>query len=132
MTATRPRPNGRLVLLLLVLWLMLYFGVRFTLDASPGWSPTLRVSMALLPAPVFTAFLWTFVRLIRSADELERRIQLEALAVAFPLGLLLLTSLGLAQRAVELDFQNWSYNHVWPMFALFYIVGLSVARRRYA
>lgn len=132
MTATRPRPNGRLVLLLLVLWLMLYFGVRFTLDVSPGWSPTLRLSMALLPAPVFTAFLWTFVRLIRSADELERRIQLEALAVAFPLGLLLLTSLGLAQRAVELDFQNWSYNHVWPMFALFYIVGLSVARRRYA
>lgn len=33
----------------------------------------------------------------------------EALAVAFPLGLVLLTTLGLVQRAVELNFQDWSY-----------------------
>jgi hypothetical protein len=81
---------------------------------------------------VFAYFLWSFIRALRSADELERRIQLEALATAFPLGLLLLTTLGLVQRAVTLSFEDWSYNHVWPMFALFYLAGLMIARRRYA
>lgn len=132
MTSARPRSSNRLVLPLLVLWIALYFGVRFTLESNSSWSPSLRVSLAMLPVPVFGWFLWTFVQSVRGADELERRIQLEALAVAFPLGLLLLTSLGLMQRAVELDFQNWSYNHVWPMFAFFYVVGVTVARRRYA
>jgi hypothetical protein len=73
----------------------------------------------------------TFIRGIRSADELERRIQLEALAFAFPVGLLLLTTLGLAQRAVTLRFEDWSYNHVWPMFVVFYLAGVALARKRY-
>jgi hypothetical protein len=131
MSSTRAQSARRAVLPLLVTWLVLYFCVRLTLEFRVASAPTLRLVLALLPVPVFALFLWTFVRSVRGADELERRIQLEALAVAFPLGLLLLTSLGLVQRAVELNFQNWSYNHVWPMFALFYIVGLTAARRRY-
>ena len=47
------------------------------------------------------------------------------------LGLVLLTTLGLAQRAVQVNFQDWSYNHVWPMFAFFYIAGIVIAKRRY-
>jgi hypothetical protein len=74
---------------------------------------------------------WSFIRSVRDADELERRIQLEALAIAFPLGLLLLTTLGLVQRAVELSFQDWSYNHVWPVFAFFYVAGIVIAKKRY-
>jgi hypothetical protein len=92
----------------------------------------MRLGLAFVPTPVFALFLWRFVQGVRSADELERRIQLEALAVAFPLGVLLLTTLGLAQRAVELNFEDWSYNHVWPWFALFYLMGLGLARKRYA
>ena len=91
-----------------------------------------RLFLAFVPTPVFGAFLFQFIRSLRSADELERRIQLEALAVAFPLGLLLLTTLGLAERAIELNFQDWSYNHVWPYFVIFYLLGVFIARRRYA
>ena len=69
---------------------------------------------------------------IRQLDELERRIHLEALAVAFPLGILLLMTLGLLQRAITLKFEDWSYGHVWPFMFLFYFVGLALARRRYA
>ena len=58
-------------------------------------------------------------------------LALTACAVAFPLGLVLLTTLGLAQRAVELSIHDWSYNHVWPFFVSFYLLGLMLARRRY-
>ena len=27
---------------------------------------------------------------------------------------------------------HWSFNHVWPQFVLFYLIGLFLARRRYA
>ena len=130
--STRPAPSGQSIFALLIGWLALYFGVRFYLEANPQLASGTRLALALAPTPLFAVFLWQFVRGIRSADELERRIQLEALAIAFPLGLLLLTTLGLVQRAVALNFQDWSYNHVWPMFAAFYLFGSVWARKRYA
>lgn len=134
MTSPSPRtpPSGLVTLGLAVLWIALYFGIRLYLEANPDLAAPVRLGLAFVPVPVFAMFLWRFVLGVRSADELERRIQLEALAVAFPLGLLLLTTLGLAQRAVELKFEDWSYNHVWPFFTLFYVFGLMLARRRYA
>jgi hypothetical protein len=124
-------PAGGGVAGLLLVWLVAYFTVRFWLEANPGLAESTRLALALVPVPLFSIFVWSFVRSVRRADELERRIQLEALAIAFPLGLLLLTTLGLVQRAVELDFQNWSYNHVWPMLVFFYFVGIVIARKRY-
>jgi hypothetical protein len=64
-------------------------------------------------------------------DELERRIQLEALAIAFPIGSLLLMTLGLLQRVVTLSMEDWSYRHVWGFFPILYLFGLTISRRRY-
>jgi len=125
------RPRSIVVVGLLLLWLASYAAVRLYLDSAAPVSPRLRLSIAFIPTPIFGLFLLQYIRALRSADELERRIQLEALAVAFPLGLLLLTTLGLAQRAVVLNLQDWSYNHIWPYFTLFYVVGLAAARKRY-
>jgi hypothetical protein len=124
-------PSGPFVLGLLITWLVSYFAVRLTLEATPELGSGARLAMAFIPTPLFALFLWNFIKGIRAADELERRIQLEALAIAFPLALVLLTTLGLAQRAVTLNFQDWSYNHVWPMLALFYLAGVAIARKRY-
>ena len=124
-------PSGRSVLTLLASWLVLYFGVRLYLESGVVLSSGVRLTLALIPAPVFAAFLVSYVRSVRAADELERRIQLEALAIAFPAGLMLLTTLGLVQRAVQLSFEDWSFNHIWPMFAMFYLFGLMAARNRY-
>lgn len=124
-------PRGRTVVMLLAMWIVLYFGVRLVLEWKATLSSGVRVALAFVPTPVFVWFLWSFVRSVRGADELERRIQLEALAVAFPLSLALVTTLGLVQRAVELNFEDWSYNHVWPFFTVFYLLGLALARKRY-
>ena len=130
-TSGSKRPRQTVVLGLLFLWLASYALVRLYLDSAAPVSSSLRLGIAFIPTPIFGLFLLQYIRALRSADELERRIQLEALAVAFPLGLLLLTTLGLVQRAVELNFQDWSYNHIWPYLTLFYVAGLAVARKRY-
>ncbi len=123
--------TGRMAWLVLTMWLLVHFGVRAYLESSQALAPGTRLLLSLSPVPVFAAFLWTFLRAVRAADELERRVQLEALALAFPLGLLLLTSLALVQRAVVLNAEDWSFNHVWPMFVVLYLIGLARARRHY-
>jgi hypothetical protein len=64
-------------------------------------------------------------------DELEQRIQLEALALAFPLTLILLMTLGLLEIAIELPAEDLSYRHVWAMLPALYFLGLTLARKRY-
>lgn len=129
--AIPPTPSNTRVRLLGVLWLLMYFGARVLLKQE-AVSTGLRIGIALAPVPVFGAFLWQVIRSIRNADEFERRIHLEALAVAFPLTLLLLTTLALMQRAVELSVEDWSYAHVWIYLPIFYLGGLTLARKRYS
>lgn len=125
---TSRRSSG--LLIVFTLWLVAFFGARVALEA-PGISSALRIAAALAPLPIFAAFLVLFIRELRAADELERRIQGEALAIAYPLVLVLLMTLALMERAVGLKFQDWSYMHVWIYGPIFYLVGLAIARRRY-
>lgn len=113
-----------------VLWVLAYFGARFLLEAGP-MSTGLRILVSISPGPFFANFLWRFIQGIRELDELDRRIHLEALAVAFPLSILLVMTLGLLELAVPLNPDDWSYRHIWPILFAFYFIGLSVARRRY-
>jgi len=58
-----------------------------------------RVGLAMLPALAFLLFIVAEVRLIRRCDELQQRIQLEALAVAYPLAIAIVMVLTLLQKA---------------------------------
>ena len=129
-SATAATPSGRTIIGLGVAWFLAYFAARGVLEL-PDVSRSLRTVVALLPVPIFAAFLVQFIRGFRGADELERRIHLEALAVAFPLTIVLLQTLGLLERAVGLAFEDWSYGHVWAYVTIFYFLGLALARRRY-
>ena len=111
-------------------WVLLYFASRLALDRLE-LAPWLRVALALAPVAPFIAALWLGIGAVRGLDELERRVHLEALAIAYPLATLLLMTLGLLQRAVPLPFEDWSYAHVWIYLPLFYFVGLGFAWRRY-
>lgn len=94
-------------------------------------SPALRIVAALLPVPPFSYMLWWIIKGVRQMDELEQRIHLEALAVAFPLAMVLLMTLGLLELAISLPPEDLSYRHVWVFLPLFYFGGLALARRRY-
>ena len=113
-----------------ILWFLAYWGARGLLERTdlPTW---IRVSVALAPIPIFAWFMVSFIGSIRGMDELERRIHLEALAIAFPLGIVLLQTLALLQRAVTLKFEDWSYAHVWIYLPIFYFISLGLVRKRY-
>ena len=113
-----------------LLWLVAYFAARGFLERS-DLERGVRITIALAPIPIFAWFLARFIGAIRTLDELERRIHLEAMAVAFPLGILLLQTLALMQRAVELKFEDWSYAHVWIYLPIFYFLSLGFVRKRY-
>jgi hypothetical protein len=124
------RRLGRQIAISMGLFLALFFAARSLLELEALATP-LRVLIALAPLPAFAWFLWSFVQAVSATDELERRIQLEALAVAFPLTISLIMTLGLLQIAVPLNPDDWSYRHIWPFLYVFYLVGLTRARRRY-
>jgi hypothetical protein len=121
------RGHGELVFFAGLLWASVFLLARGLLEATwlPPWG---RVLAALLPAPFFARFLWRWMRRVAVMDELERRIELEALAVAFPLALVLLSTIDLLVVAVpsaRLDDVPW----IW--LPLLYYVGLWWAKRRY-
>ncbi len=96
---------------------------------TPG--PAGRLALALLPLGGFVLFIVAEVRLIRCLDEMQQRVQLEALAVAYPTTILLVFGLGFLERAgCEVPgFER--LRDVWPLTVLPYWLGLALAWRRY-
>lgn len=112
-------------------WAITFLGARMVLDKDvqlPQWA---KLTAALVPIAPTALFLWVVVSALRGMDELHRRVQLEALAIAYPLAILLLVTLGFLQLAVELPAEDFSYRHVWPLLPCFYGIGLMIAWRRY-
>ncbi|MCI0393770.1 MAG: hypothetical protein L0332_24450 [Chloroflexi bacterium] len=94
-------------------------------------SPALTVAVALLPVLPFILWVLALIRKIGELDELQRRIHLEALVIAYPLTMLLLMTLGLLEVGIELPAEDLSYRHVWSLLPIFYFLGLTLAKRRY-
>jgi Na+/melibiose symporter-like transporter len=114
----------------LIVWAALYLAARFLLEL-PNLSWWTRATIAVVPVPAFMWVLWSMFKGVSKMDELQRRIQLEALAFAFPLTLLLVMTLGLLEIAVGLNKDDWSYRHVWQILVILYLGGLFRAKRRY-
>jgi hypothetical protein len=114
------------------LWGASYIAARLALDVDVDLGPTwVRLAAALLPLVPTILTLRAIAAGIRQSDELERRIHLEALGIAYPLAILMLMTLGLLELAVGLNPQDWSYRHVWIYLPLFYFAGLAIAWQRY-
>jgi hypothetical protein len=113
-----------------MLFVLAFVVARGVLEQSVTSEPV-RILTALIPVLPFVWMLWEIIAGIREMDELEQRVQLEALAVAFPMTLILLMTLGLLEIAVPLPPEDLSYRHVWAMLPVLYFLGLFLARRRY-
>ena len=125
----RVNHNGTWMFLAPAIWLVDFVLARLLL-AQPGLPAWLRSAAFLLPIPAFLLFFFVFLRFIRGMDELQRRIQLEALIVAFPLTVILLMMLGLSELLGP-GTPFISMRDAWLAPPAFYGLGLFIARRRY-
>ena len=114
----------------IVTWFLANFGARGGQEAT-GLTPTARILIAVIPALPFAWFLTVLIRGMRELDELHRKVQLEALAIAYPLLTLLLMTLGLLELAVPLPSEDLSYRHVWGFTPVIYFASVAITWRRY-
>jgi len=111
----------------LVLYAVLLVGanlIEAALDPAGG----LKIAINLLPMLGALAAAWAIMRALWQMDELQRRIQLDAIAISF-LGTALITfGWGFAEGAGLPRLRAFA---VWPIMATLWAVGLVIAQRRY-
>ena len=93
-------------------------------DFGPRW----QAAIALTPMLACFAAAWVILREIRRMDELQRRIQFEALGFAFAVTALATFSYGFLEG---LGWPRLSMFDVWPLMAVLWLVGQAMARWRY-
>lgn len=114
-------PAGGLTLLAII-------GVSWALDHA-SLSPAARLALALVPVALWAGAIVLLVLALPSVDELQRRIQLEALAIAFPGAMLLGMLVEYLQKAGFA--RNLAVGDVWPVMFLLYVPALLFALWRY-
>jgi hypothetical protein len=125
------RRSAVLSVLVPALFVLAYFGARAGIEnVEPGSNAAL--ALALLPVPFFARLIYGYVRTVRGMDELARRIQLEGLAFAFPIALLIVFTAGLLDLAGFHGSQDWDLPRLWPLMLLPYWGGIALAQRRYS
>ena len=95
---------------------------------APAGSPV-RVVMAVIPWLAMTAYTVGMFVSIRQLDELEQRIQYEAIALAFAATVVVLTTYGLVEKAgfPAIRWSVWGY----PLMFVFWFGAYLMVARRY-
>ena len=93
-------------------------------NPTSPWAPL----VALLPMLPIVFVVGAVVSFYRSMDEMQQRVHLEALAVAFPATAFITLAYGLLERV---GFPQLSYTFVTPLMATLWGLGLLLSTRRY-
>jgi uncharacterized membrane protein len=129
MEKTNNKPFNRVVFFA-VLWLIVYTACFLTIKkATPG--TTTGIILSFLPVITFALFVYSIIKGVASMDEVQIRVQMEAVVIAFCLGILTLMTLGLLDFVVTIKKEDWGHRHLVPYFFLFYFIGLLVSKRKY-
>ncbi|CAD5248446.1 MULTISPECIES: hypothetical protein [Halomonadaceae] len=87
-----------------------------------------RAAITLSPVIPAAFMCWAVVRQLRRLDEMQLRIQFEALGFAFAASALFTFSYGFMEN-IGAPHLPWLW--VWPVMAMMWIVGLMIAKKRY-
>lgn len=114
-----------------ILWVLSYTGSLFALKTQTVPKEAGMV-LTFISVLAFAVFLYKYYRSIFFMDEVEIKIQMEAVVIAFLLGLLLLMTLGLLDLILVLNKEDWSFRFLIPCFIVFYFIGLFISNRKYS
>ena len=118
------------VLIYAILWCLSHVGSLFAIK-SLQIPIEASVILTFISVLAFALFIYKFFRSIVFMDEVQVKIQMEAVVLAFALGLLLVMTLGLIDLFIVLNPEDWSYRFLVPIFIVFYFLGLFIAKRKY-
>lgn len=104
------------------------FAATFTAFAFERGSAGRFLCAGAQAASLSTLIIASVLRM-RHLDELQRRIQLESIALAFAIGTAAISGWGFFEHAgaARVDWGGW----IWPLFAVTWVAALLVTRRRY-
>jgi hypothetical protein len=88
-----------------------------------------RIALAVLPVLLWGGMILLLVAGVRRLDELQQRIQLDALAMAYPTAMMLGMLVEYLQKAGFV--QEWTVGDIWPWMFLLYVPAYFFARWRY-
>ena len=113
-----------------IIWVVTYLVCLLVVKeiSLPKWA---GIGLALLPACTFALFIYRYIKKISSMDEVEIRIQLEAVVWGFAFALLLPMLLGSLNLVIIINNKNWGYLSLVNYFVLFYFIGLIISQRKY-
>lgn len=116
---------------LMLVGLGAYVAVLLTLPwlaVGPLESNVGRITLALLPMLPVVFLCGVIIRTIRHMDELQRKVQFEAVALAFTGTALITFGYGFLEDA---GLPRLSMFVVWPLMAILWAVGVIIGRVRY-
>lgn len=129
-TDLRRRYTREILLAMAAYMVMVVATVSVLRDGGP--EGPLRALVALLPVPPIAFVLRAMVRYIRDADEMQQRIELEAVSIATALIALLYMSGGFLQAAKVIDLPAAAVMiWVFPLLCATYGVAKFLVMRRY-
>ena len=100
--------------------------ILINLSPSSAWW---RIPLAITPVIPAIFGVIAFIRFLGRIDELQRRIQLEALAFGFGGAGVLTFSYGFLEN---IGFPHLSWLFVWPLMIALWGIGGAIASRRYS
>ncbi len=117
-----------------VIWALI-FSVSFAISVFylSGYSPAVPVALLIitLNSLLFGVYAFKLIQSISTLDEVQIRIHLEAVSLAFVLSLLLVMILGMTALVKELPLDNVSFLYIFPLLFFFYFIGLWISKRKY-
>jgi hypothetical protein len=128
MSDTAKARNQQLILFTGALTIGAVFASSYFLEKQPMGS-TSRLALAMLPLPFSLIMLAVYVRLVRQADEFQKKIFLESLAIAWPAAMILGMTFEYLQKA---GFAMWmDVGRLWPLMAVLWAPALFYSYWRY-
>ncbi len=89
------------------------------------------VLIILMNAFLLGVYAIKVIKSIGSLDELQVRIHLEAVSIAFVLALLTVMIVGMLEIVNSSGIEEMNFLYVFPAFFFYYIIGFIIAKRKY-